>query len=234
MDIPISALLLEPTASFQSVREACRNAAAQGIGVVVPPSLLRAVPSEQDPSEQDVSQQGPSEHDAPQHGHHGAELNARQRPQEAPTQPLVASVAGYPSGQHHGLIKASEARLAVQEGASTVAVVPEYANIAAFNSTGFITEIATVREAIPHPAQLAVFLDTTIFDAQHLQWAARQLTPIGIDAIVSGITDSTAQGVRHLSQHSAVPVIAVCGNEQAPAMVEAGAQGLWITHLLDI
>ena len=32
----------------------------------------------------------------------------------------VISVAGYPTGRHHTLIKASEARLAVQSGASEV------------------------------------------------------------------------------------------------------------------
>lgn len=34
--------------------------------------------------------------------------------------PHVATVAGYPTGRHHSLIKASEARLAVQSGAAEV------------------------------------------------------------------------------------------------------------------
>ncbi|MGX1739419.1 deoxyribose-phosphate aldolase [Corynebacterium flavescens] len=65
----------------------------------------------------------------------------------------VISVAGYPTGRHHSLIKASEARLAVYTGATEiwVAVDPQLED-----SNELLSELVAVREACPEPVKLAL------------------------------------------------------------------------------
>lgn len=82
----------------------------------------------------------------------------------------VASVAGYPSGQHHSLIKAAEARFALQCGAKRIYLSVATADAADFNKA--LADIISVREAIPHPAQLGVIVDA----AQLTKTAATTLT----------------------------------------------------------
>ncbi|CAB0489347.1 hypothetical protein FRC0126_00416 [Corynebacterium diphtheriae] len=96
----------------------------------------------------------------------------------------VVSWAGYPTGQHHSLIKASEARLAVQCGAGMVLVVPDPAAVVAGTSTALITELVTTREAVPHPASLALVLDTDLFAADVIARTAEHAQAAGFDAVV--------------------------------------------------
>lgn len=65
----------------------------------------------------------------------------------------VVSVAGYPTGRHHGLIKASEARLAVYTGASEVWVAVD-PNLGDCND--ILAELVAVREACPPPVRLGL------------------------------------------------------------------------------
>src|SRR5699024_1784267 len=57
---------------------------------------------------------------------------------------IVVSVAGYPTGRHHTLIKASEARLAVQSGAEEIWVSVD--DTITDSNTHF-SEFITIREA---------------------------------------------------------------------------------------
>lgn len=139
----------------------------------------------------------------------------------------IATFAGFPTGKHHSLIKATEARFAVQQGATIVALVPDLAHIQQRQSTALITEVATCRESIPHPAQLALVLETTMLDQAALQWAAQQLQPIGVDALVAGSATSTPESIRALADATRTPIIGVGGYESAPALVQAGASKLW-------
>ncbi|WP_420099345.1 2-deoxyribose-5-phosphate aldolase [Corynebacterium sp.] len=68
----------------------------------------------------------------------------------------LVSVAGYPSGKHHPLVKASEAHMAVVNGAHEVHAVLDAANVAAADLNAMISEIVTLREAVPYPAMLRV------------------------------------------------------------------------------
>ncbi|AZA12250.1 beta/alpha barrel domain-containing protein [Corynebacterium gerontici] len=146
---------------------------------------------------------------------------------DIPDTPTIATFAGFPTGKHHSLIKATEARFAVQQGATIVALVPDVAHVQQRQSTALITEVATCRESIPRPAQLAVVLETTVLDPATLQWAVRQLQPVGVDAFIAGTTGSSPEGIHALTSASSVPVIGVGGHESAPALVEAGAGALW-------
>ena len=67
----------------------------------------------------------------------------------------VISVAGYPTGRHHSLVKAAEARLAVQSGAAEVWVaVDELLG----DATSLLSELVTLREACPLPVRLGLIL----------------------------------------------------------------------------
>ncbi|MDD7581817.1 hypothetical protein ACEE23_09205 [Corynebacterium sp. 32222D000AT] len=80
----------------------------------------------------------------------------------------VAAVAGFPTGRHHSLIKATEARLAVQNGAAEIWVAVD----ATLNDpNALLTDLVTVREACPDPVVLGVILpaadaaaDATVLD----------------------------------------------------------------------
>ncbi|AQS74701.1 deoxyribose-phosphate aldolase [Corynebacterium ammoniagenes] len=66
---------------------------------------------------------------------------------------IIVSVAGYPTGRHHTLIKASEARLAVQSGAEEMWVsVDESIE----DSNTHLSELITIREACPDPIELGL------------------------------------------------------------------------------
>ncbi|WP_435868813.1 deoxyribose-phosphate aldolase [Corynebacterium stationis] len=66
---------------------------------------------------------------------------------------IVVSVAGYPTGRHHTLIKASEARLAVQSGAEEIWVSVDDTIT---DSNTHLSEFITIREACPDPIELGL------------------------------------------------------------------------------
>ena len=75
----------------------------------------------------------------------------------------VVTVAGYPTGRHHTLIKASEARLAIQSGASEVWVSLD-ATVTDANAV--LSELIAIREACPDPARLGLIVpDAPLADA---------------------------------------------------------------------
>ena len=67
----------------------------------------------------------------------------------------VISVAGYPTGRHHTLIKASEARLAIQSGASEVWVSLDET---VTDANAVLSELIAIREACPDPARLGLIV----------------------------------------------------------------------------
>lgn len=77
-------------------------------------------------------------------------------PVAEPSERIIA-VAGYPTGRHHSLIKAAEARLAVQQGAVEVWVAVDGS---VDDQNAHLAELAAIREACPLPVALGVFLPT--------------------------------------------------------------------------
>jgi len=67
----------------------------------------------------------------------------------------IIAVAGYPTGRHHTLIKASEARLAIQSGAEEVWVSID-ATLS--DATSILSELIAIREACPDPARVGLIL----------------------------------------------------------------------------
>jgi len=95
----------------------------------------------------------------------------------------VATVAGFPSGKHASLVKASEARLAVQCGADEVDVVIDVAAALGEDSNALLSELITVREAIPHPVVLKVILESAALTEQQLRVAVRAAVNAGADYV---------------------------------------------------
>ena len=67
----------------------------------------------------------------------------------------IIAVAGYPTGRHHSLVKAAEARLAVQSGAAEVWVAVD---AALGDATSLLSELVPLREACPLPVRLGLIL----------------------------------------------------------------------------
>ncbi|MBK4142150.1 deoxyribose-phosphate aldolase [Corynebacterium macginleyi] len=67
----------------------------------------------------------------------------------------IIAVAGYPTGRHHSLIKASEARLAIQSGADEVWVSVDATLV---DGSPILSELITIREACPEPARVGLIL----------------------------------------------------------------------------
>lgn len=72
----------------------------------------------------------------------------------------VATVAGFPSGKHHALVKAMEARLAVDQGAVEVDVVIDVGAAIAGLVDEVMADILAVRDAVPPPIKIKVILET--------------------------------------------------------------------------
>lgn len=142
----------------------------------------------------------------------------------------VITWAGYPTGKHHSLVKAAEARLAVQFGATEVAIVPDLAAVA--DSSAFMSELISIREAVPRPAKLSVVLDTTVLEESVLLQAARCAAKSGFDGIVTGTRGSSVAGVNSLRQCAEVQAASMSVHVLTPAETaeEFVAQSYWIIN----
>ncbi|MEZ2121778.1 MULTISPECIES: deoxyribose-phosphate aldolase [unclassified Corynebacterium] len=95
----------------------------------------------------------------------------------------VVSVCGFPSGGHHQLIKAAEARLAVESGADEVDVVIDLAAVRTGDTNRMIGEIVAVREAVPAPVTLKVIIETGLVGEAEIRTAARAARTAGANYI---------------------------------------------------
>ncbi len=72
----------------------------------------------------------------------------------------VATVAGFPSGKHHALVKAMEGRLAVDQGAREVDVVIDVGAAISGLVDEVMADVLTLRDAVPPPVVIKVILET--------------------------------------------------------------------------
>ena len=87
--------------------------------------------------------------------------------------PAVATVVGFPSGKHATLVKATEARFAVEHGAVEVDVVVDIAKAIVGDANSLISELMTIREAVPQPVILKVILETALLDEPAIRACVR-------------------------------------------------------------
>ncbi|WP_165241280.1 deoxyribose-phosphate aldolase [Corynebacterium lizhenjunii] len=77
----------------------------------------------------------------------------------------VIALAGFPSGRHHSLVKAAEARLAVQYGAEEVWVACDGA---VADPNALLADLVAIRESCPAPARLGLISPAAVGYAQQL------------------------------------------------------------------
>ncbi|MGN0097501.1 MAG: hypothetical protein ACI38U_15735 [Corynebacterium sp.] len=141
----------------------------------------------------------------------------------------LVSVAGYPTGKHHPLVKASEAHMAVVNGAHEAHVVLDPANVVAGDSNAMISEIVTLREAVPYPARLRVAVGQTPVDDAHLEAFCRAAVTAGADVVVVDVVEQIPVAVAAVTG-SALSVVYALHDAELPAVDlhavrEAGAVG---------
>lgn len=150
----LDATLLKPEASRDDVAALVREATQLGCGAVcVSPSML------------------PLDSLLPS-GSSGTDATLR-----------IATVAGFPSGKHASLVKATEARYAAQLGAEEIDVVIDVAAALAKDQNALLAELITVREAVPHPLVLKVIVESALLDEEQLRTAVRACVQAGADYV---------------------------------------------------
>ncbi|MGY1971975.1 deoxyribose-phosphate aldolase [Nocardia gipuzkoensis] len=96
---------------------------------------------------------------------------------------VVATVAGFPSGKHHSLVKGAEARLAVDQGATEVDVVIDVGAARAGDYTAVLADIVTVREAIGDRALLKVIIEAAALPDDAIVQVCRVAERAGADFV---------------------------------------------------
>lgn len=96
---------------------------------------------------------------------------------------VKAAVVGFPSGKHHSLVKGSEARLAVQQGAEEIDMVIDVGAAVEGDFNAVLADVITVREAIGSGAVLKVILETAALSEESIVGACRAAERAGADFV---------------------------------------------------
>ncbi|MBC3186693.1 hypothetical protein H7347_08975 [Corynebacterium sp. zg-331] len=111
-------------------------------------------------------------------------------PAEVPEGVSMMVACGFPTGRHHPLIKASEARLGVQSGADAVLIILD----AAAGEYAWTTDIVTAREAVSEQVRLVVGLPAGAARLPEMKRVARRAGAQGV-LLIEG-ADPRGYGVR--------------------------------------
>ncbi|MFF2085093.1 deoxyribose-phosphate aldolase [Nocardia sp. NPDC058176] len=95
----------------------------------------------------------------------------------------VATVAGFPSGKHHSLVKGAEARLAVDQGAAEVDMVIDVGAALAGDFNAVLADVITVREATVDRAVLKVIIESAALTDEAIVGACRAAEQGGADFV---------------------------------------------------
>jgi deoxyribose-phosphate aldolase len=95
----------------------------------------------------------------------------------------VASVVGFPSGNHLSAFKASEAAQAVSDGASEIDMVANLGWIANGEWSNVESEVAAVRKAIGAHIVLKVILETGLWSSEQIATACKHSVSGGADYV---------------------------------------------------
>lgn len=143
----------------------------------------------------------------------------------------AAVVVGFPTGRHHTLIKAAEARLAVACGAEEVWLVPDPVEE---DGNVLLAEIVAVREAVPSPVVLGVVVEAAA--RRDIGTVRRMARVAGADRLITatgwhpeGVTDTAVVG----ECAGDLPVTALgtgLALDDAVSWLGAGADRLAVDH----
>lgn len=96
---------------------------------------------------------------------------------------VVATVAGFPSGKHHSLVKGAEARLAVEQGAAEVDMVIDVGAARVGDYNAVLADIIAVRESIGDRALLKVILESAALSDEAIVESCRAAERAGADFV---------------------------------------------------
>ncbi|MGY4100934.1 deoxyribose-phosphate aldolase [Nocardia sp. R16R-3T] len=96
---------------------------------------------------------------------------------------VVATVAGFPSGKHHSLVKGAEARLAVEQGATEVDMVIDVGAARAGDYGAVLSDIVTVREAVGDHVVLKVIIESAALSDAAIVEVCRAAERAGADFV---------------------------------------------------
>ncbi|AKE91072.1 MULTISPECIES: deoxyribose-phosphate aldolase [Rhodococcus] len=152
---------------------------------------------------------------------------------------VVATVAGFPSGKHHSLIKGAEARLAVDQGAAEIDMVIDIGAAVAGDFNAVLADILTVREAIGFEPVLKVIIESAALSDEAIVEACRSAERAGANFVKTSTGFHPAGGA---SVHAVRLMAETVGGrlgvkasggirtaEAALAMIEAGATRLGLS-----
>ena len=95
----------------------------------------------------------------------------------------TAAVCGFPSGAHHGEIKAAEARRAVIDGATEIDVVIDLGAALAGDWAAVEVDLQQVRDLIPQRVVLKAILETAVLDEAGIVAACKAAEDGGADFV---------------------------------------------------
>lgn len=107
---------------------------------------------------------------------------------------VVAAVAGFPSGKHHSLVKASEARLAVQQGATEIDTVIDVGAAVEGDFNAVLADIVTVREAIGESVALKVIIESAVLSDEAIVQVCRAAERAGANFVKTSTGFHSAGG----------------------------------------
>jgi deoxyribose-phosphate aldolase len=107
-----------------------------------------------------------------------------------PGGPLIAAVAGFPSGKHLTAVKAHEAALAVESGAAEIDMVIDVGAALVGDLGAVSDDIAGVREAIPD-ATLKVIVESAALLELRGRWTLIEVCRVVADAGADFVKTST-------------------------------------------
>ena len=151
----------------------------------------------------------------------------------------VATVCGFPSGQHASAIKAAEARDSVSKGADEVDMVINIGHAVAGRFDEVEADIRAVREAIPAPTVLKVIIESAALTDEQIVGACEAAERAGADFVKTSTGFHPAGGAsveavrlmrRTVGDRLGVKASGgVRTREAAEAMIAAGASRLGLS-----
>jgi deoxyribose-phosphate aldolase len=145
----------------------------------------------------------------------------------APEDLTVATVIGFPHGQHAPAAKESEARIAHADGADELDVVANVGRLKAGEPDAVREDLEAVVDATPLPVK--VIIEAPLLDDDEKREACQAAVDAGADMVKTATGFSaggaTVPDVELMSEYLPVKASGGVGNyEQAKAMFEAGAE----------
>ncbi|EGD24974.1 MULTISPECIES: deoxyribose-phosphate aldolase [Prescottella] len=152
---------------------------------------------------------------------------------------VLATVVGFPSGKHHSLIKATEARLAVDQGATEIDMVIDVGAAVAGEYNAVLADILAVRDAVGPEPVLKVIVESAALSDDAIVETCRAAEQAGANFVKTSTGFHPAGGA---SVHAVRLMAATVGGrlgvkasggirtaDAALALIDAGATRLGLS-----